>query len=274
MLKSRKDSKSKSKRNLLDKLVCQSASEVYKLSPLESVFYADTLSGRRLTDKYRQRLPEVFPSARAEEHTKRELKQVFASVLLPRRTASGRKIDLSRLLEVLNFKYYLLDHGVKHLKIHGDGCEIGRSHSTSVSINILNNEALLHGVKFQSPDDVHPFHIFYESDSRDPIPTEHVFYLGGDEMFLEAILDGSSVLSPISDDGWNIYSKCSKNSKAGTGTDGLRTSLQKTIDRLHPESMFSDAIPTESSPVPSARCSSLSRKTVVSGGGQYTFRSQ
>ena len=111
-------------------------------------------------------------------------------------------------------------------------------------------------MKFQSPDDVYPFQIFYESDSRDnievnlgfevlnPIPNEHMFYLGGDEKFLEAILDGSSILSPTSGEGWNIYSKCSKNSKSDTGADGLRTSLDKTIDRLHPESMFGDAIPT------------------------------
>ena len=103
---------------------------------------------------------------------------------------------------------------------------------------------------------MYPFQIFYESDSRDnievnlgfevlnPIPNEHMFYLSGDEKFLEAILDGSSILSPTSGEGWNIYSKCSKNSKSDTGADGLRTSLEKTIDRLHPESMFGDAIPT------------------------------
>ena len=258
MLRSRKDSRSKSKRNLLEKLVCQSAPEVYKLSPLESIFYSDTLSGRRLTDKYRQRLPGVFPSARAERQQKKELKQVFASVLLPRRTASGWKIDVARLLEVLNFKYYLLQSPtVKHWKVHGDGREIGNRQSTFLSINVLNNEALLHGVKFQSPDDVYPFHVFYESDTRDNIevnlgygllntlPTENVFYLGGDEMFLEAVLDGSSILSPTSNEGWNIYSKSSKNSKSETGSDGLRASLKKTIDRSHPESMFGDAIPTQ-----------------------------
>ena len=55
---------------------------------------------------------------------------------------------------------------------------------------------------------MYPVHIFYESDSRDnievnlgykllqSIPCMHVFYLGGDEMFLESVLDGSSTLSP------------------------------------------------------------------------------
>ena len=46
MLRSRID-KPKNKENLLDKLVCQSAPKVYQMSPLESVFYADSLSGRR-----------------------------------------------------------------------------------------------------------------------------------------------------------------------------------------------------------------------------------
>ena len=102
-----------------------------------------------------------------------------------------------------------------------------------------------------------PLSCFYESDTRDNIevnlgygllntlPTEHVFYLGGDEMFLEAVLDGSSILSLTSNEGWNIYSKSFKNSKSETGSDGLRTSLKITIDRSHPESMFGDAIPTQ-----------------------------
>ena len=256
MLSSRTIKRAKTETNLLDTLVSQTAPQVYKLSALESIYYADNLSGRRLTERYRQRLPGVFPSARAERLTKRNLKDIFSYVLLPRRTPSGWKLDLSRLIEVLGFQYYLLDSEVKHWKIHGDGREIAKRHSTFISLNILNNDAVLHGVNFQSPDHVYPFQVFYDSDSRDNIEvnmgyglldsltTGNTFYLGGDEMFLESILDGSSILSPTSDEGWNIYSKCTKKSRSDTGTDGLRTSLGKTIDRGHPESFFGDAIPT------------------------------
>ena len=57
-------------------------------------------------------------------------------------------------------------------------------------------------------------------------------------MFLEQILDGSDILFPTSEEGWNIYSKCPKSSKAHTSSDALRTSLGKIIDREHPESLF------------------------------------
>ena len=80
----------------------------------------------------------------------------------------------------------------------------------------------------------------------DSLTTSNRFYLGGDEMFLESILDESSILSPTSDEGWNLYSKCTKQSRTDTGIDGLRTSLGKTIDHTHPESFFGDAIPTNS----------------------------
>ena len=153
MLWSRKDSSSKSKRNLLEKLVCQSAPEVYKLSPLESIFYAD--KWQKIDRQVQAEVTRGVSVCSSREATKRELKQVFASVLLPRRTASGWKIDVARLLEVLNFKYYLLQSPtVKHWKVHGDGREIGNRQCTFLSINVLNNEALLHGVKFQSPDEM------------------------------------------------------------------------------------------------------------------------
>ena len=108
---------------------------------------------------------------------------------------------------MLDFKYSKVN-GVKHWKLHGNGSEFGNRQSTFVSLNILNNEVLVHGVKFQSPKDVYPFHVFYESYFRENIEVNlsfpslsneslksldkgHSFYLAGDEMFLEALLDGS-----------------------------------------------------------------------------------
>ena len=131
------------------------------MSQLESVHYADNLSGVRLTEKYRQRLTGVFPPARVEKLGKKKSKKLFAAVLLPTRTASGWKIHVRRPLEVLELKYYSVPTPL-HWRIHGDGREIGKRHSTVVSLTILNNEAVLYGVNFQSPDVVHPFHVFYD----------------------------------------------------------------------------------------------------------------
>ena len=119
MLSSRAIKRAKTEATLLDTLVSQAAPQVYKLSSLESIYYADNLRGRRLTERYRQRLPGVFPSARTERLTKRNLKDIFSYVLLPRRTPSGWKLPLPRLIEVLGFQYYLLNSEVKHWKIHG-----------------------------------------------------------------------------------------------------------------------------------------------------------
>ena len=185
---------------------------------------------------------------------------MFSAVLLPKRTPSGWKIDATRLLQVLERRYFLVP-GPLLWKIHGDAREIGKKHSTVVSLSILNNEAVAHGISFQSSEEVHPIHVFYGSDCRDnleinlgyPSPTNqaledmspnHKFYLGGDEMFLEAILDGSNVLSPTSEEGWNIYSKCNKKSKEDTSSEGMRTTIGKTIDREHPERLF-DVVSTD-----------------------------
>ena len=145
MLKSQQDPKSNG--NLLSKLVHTTAPQVYNLTPLESVVLSGNFSGVRLTERYRQRLPGVFPSVRAERKEKKRLNSLCSSVLLPTRTATGWKIDVKRLLEVLDFKYFKVN-GVKHWKVHGDGREFGNRQSTFVSLNILNNEALVHDVKF------------------------------------------------------------------------------------------------------------------------------
>ena len=103
MLGSRAIKRAQAETSLLDKLVHQAAPKVYRMSTLESIHYLDNLSGRRLTEKYRQRLPGVFPSATEECETIRRLKGIFSCVFLPRRTPSGWKIDLQRLIEVLGF---------------------------------------------------------------------------------------------------------------------------------------------------------------------------
>ena len=250
------------KRNLLEQLIVTEAKDVFSFQPYDLIYLEENFSGQRLFDELRKKIPGIFPSKRVEQLAKRELKNEFAVVLLPKRTPSGWQIDPSRLMEVLRFKYHgsIDSNAYRHWKIYGDGRVIGGRQSTFVSISILNNEGFFVDGSFQNPKNVYPLNIFYESDSRDNLEDnlgfpcmadqrfremkEDVFYLSGDEMFLEAMLDSSGELGPVTETGWNIYRKCDKKSKEITAEDGLRTSLCLKIDRQHIDRMFT-TVPIE-----------------------------
>ena len=70
------------------------------------------------------------------------------------------------------------------------------------------------------------------------------FYLSGDEMFLEAVLDGEGVLGPMTETGWNIYRENNAKSKCETSKSGLRTELALKIDRSHQTTLL-PAIPIQ-----------------------------
>ena len=118
----------------------------------------------------------------------------------------------------------------------------------------MNNALKLRGFSYQNPKEIYPIAVFYESDSRDNLEqnlngeyslgsmisatSNHVkSFLGGDEMFLESLLDGSHVLGPLTDRGWNIYNECPQEQKKEVGANGLRTDLKVTFNRQHPESL-------------------------------------
>jgi hypothetical protein len=64
-------------------------------------------------------------------------------------------------------------------------------------------------------------------------PQEEKFFLTGDEMFLEAVLDGDGNLAPNSKDGWNIYHKVAMEQKSETHPEThLRTDLDIKIDHI------------------------------------------
>ena len=52
-----------------------------------------------------------------------------------------------------------------------------------------------------------------------------VFYLTGDEMSLEAMLDACWELGQMTDTGWNNYWVADKNSRTDTSSSRLRTDL-------------------------------------------------
>ena len=233
--------------------------DVFKITPAELIYMQQNYSGTRLSEELRKKLPGIIPSQRMERFAKKEFKKDFKAVLLPYRTSTGWQTNAERMMEVLSFKYYQIQDS-KHWKVYGDGRVICGRQSTSIAISLLNNETFYHDLTFQSPKNVYPVNIFYESDSRDNIEenlgiscqldecfkrqSQDKFYLCGDEMFLEAVLNGSGELGPTTNTGWNIYHTCDKNSKAVTAETGLRTDLAKKIDRVHDERLFT-TIPTE-----------------------------
>ena len=152
------------KQSFLQNLIYSEAVDIFKLSPAELVFMQQNYSGTRLFEELRHRLPGIIPSQRLERFAKKEFEKDFTAVLLPSRTSSGWQIDAGRLMEVLCLKYNQVD-GPKHWKVYGDGREIGGRQSTFVAISLLNNEAFYHDCSFQSPKNIFPVNIFYESDS-------------------------------------------------------------------------------------------------------------
>lgn len=224
-----------------------------RLSVIDLINLEEHFSGTRLGDELRKLLPGVIPTKKEENDQRCEYRREFLATLKPQRTETGWRVDPHKLLDILCFRYYWIE-GPTHWKIYGDGREIGGRQSTFLAISLLNDEAALHGISYHDPREVFPMAIFYEKDSRDNIEQNcgtwldafiadkisegHTFYLCGDEMFLEAVLDGCGNLAPNSKTGWNLYTNMSSDDKGKTSEEsGLRTDLVIQINRQHPESL-------------------------------------
>ena len=57
-------------------------------------------------------------------------------------------------------------------------------------------------------------------------------------MFLEKILDGSNILGPLTNRGWNLYSDMLKSQVDEVGPNGFRSELDSKFDRDHPASLL------------------------------------
>ena len=63
------------------------------------------------------------------------------------------------------------------------------------------------------------------------------FFLSGDYMFIIKMLDGSKILSPTSETGWNFYHLAAKDQQGEVAPSGLQTDMEVHLDRKHPESI-------------------------------------
>ena len=230
--------------------------EAHPLSGKDIVYYEVNYSGTRLMEALRKKIPGIFPSQKDERDAKKWFNKAFKAVMLPRRISTGWFINPKRLLQVLMFRYPFLGEDLS-IKICGDGREYGGRHSVFLAMSLLNNELMLNNISYQSPKELFELALFYESDNRDnlemnltkPNFLEHFvktemekggncFYLTGDEMFNEAMLDASGELNPLSSTGWNLYREGSHDQKGEVADSGLRTDLPLVINRSHPDAII------------------------------------
>ena len=247
-----------SKRQVLTETVHTMYKELHPVCPEDTIHLSENEKGTRLLDGLRKLLPGILPSQMAERVAKGRSKKAFNAILCPRVCSTGIYIDPTRLLTLLRLKYPYLGEEI-HLRITGDGREYGGRHSTFISMNIVNNELILHDVSCQSPKETFPIVLFYESDSRDNLEQnltkpnflntffeklslsaspKYYVYLSADEMFIDHILDGSDLICPLSPDHWNIYANTGIVQKDEVAPSGLRTDLTPGFDRQHPENIF------------------------------------
>ena len=106
--------------------------------------------------------------------------------------------------------------------IYRDGRNFGGKGSVALLLNVLNDEAMFHGIGYHSPEKYWPIYIFYGKDTRlnlelnlgDPskqgglnkwietmLNSGHQIYMSGDGKFLDNLLGGG--LNPTSEDGSN-----------------------------------------------------------------------
>lgn len=252
LLKFVKSSKKSKYKNLYEEIKGCAELNVEDIIHLEENF-----SGTRLINALRQKLPGILPSQNLEQQRKKDYNHEFDVILRPKRTSTGWKIDPDRLSEVLSFYYYWIT-GPKLWRVYGDGREIGGRQSCFISLSLVNNELALHNCSYQSPKAIFPVALFFEGDSRDNLEENlgypnswlddfikrasgmgDCFYLCGDEMFIESILDGRNELSPMSKQGWNIYSACRIEEKGFTDpVSKKRTDLIAKVDREIPTSIL------------------------------------
>ena len=178
----------------------------------------------------------------------------------PQRTATGWKIDVNALCQLLRFRYYWLPEQ-EWWRLYIDARNYGGSKTCTIELSILNNEAMLNDVGFHSPDHYWPVHLMYGDDSRENLDLNlggsdnylnswvsetqeavHNVYLSADSVCMDSILGNGLVAT--STDKFNAYNYETVQTRSEVGTTGFRSGVNREICREHPESLL-PALPTE-----------------------------
>ncbi|XP_077977059.1 uncharacterized protein LOC144432666 [Glandiceps talaboti] len=245
--------------SLYDEIIRQQAAETLHINAKSILQITDNCRRNSIISEIGKMLPNFFDSKRKVEKLKNKYNEEFRCILRPQRTANGWRIDPLSLHTCLQFLYYWLPKE-ELWRLHGDARHYGRKHTTVINLSCINNELVLHDLKFHNPDEYWPIAVFYEKDSRHNLECNigngfgkpgfledfatkiqsegHKIFLCGDSMFLDNVLARKGI-GPLTDSGFNIYMNDTVQSKADVcPRSGLRSNLNKTFDREHTESLI------------------------------------
>jgi len=248
--------------SLYDTIIAEHAAQHFHLSASDVLDIQDTTSPTEIIRVLRRKLPGFMDSERKVNTMKAQFVKEFEVVWKPERTNSGWKINPQRLRETLLYLYWWLPES-EWWKIYGDGRNFGGKDSVALTLNVLNSEAMFHGIGYHSPEEYWPISIFYGKDTRlnlelnlgDPgkpgglnkwiepmLENGHRIYLSADSNFSDNVLGGG--LDPKSEDSFTMYNYETKQTRSELGRNtGLRSELGRKIEREHPESLL-PALPT------------------------------
>ena len=248
--------------SLYDTIIAEHAAQHFHLSASDVLDIQDTTSPTEIIRALRRKLPGFMDSERKVNTMKAQFVKEFEVVWKPERTNSGWKINPQRLRETLLYLYWWLPES-EWWKIYGDGRNFGGKDSVALTLNVLNSEAMFHGIGYHSPEEYWPISIFYGKDTRlnlelnlgDPgkpgglnkwieamLENGHRIYLSADSNLSDNVLGGG--LDPKSEDSFTMYNYETKQTRSELGRNtGLRSELGRKIEREHPESLL-PALPT------------------------------
>lgn len=149
----------KTRKPIYDIIITQEAANHHHLSAIEVLNLQDTTNPTEMIGTLRRKLPGFFYSERKVNNLKAKLRREFEVIWRPERTHSCWRINPDRLRETLLYLYWWLPSS-EWWKMYGDGRNFGGKDSVAVTMNVLNNEAMFHGISYHSPDEHWPLYIF------------------------------------------------------------------------------------------------------------------
>lgn len=252
------------KKSIYETLTVDHASKLCHISSLDIVQMQDSASQKEIFRNLRRKLPGYFASERQTEKLRSKWHEEFEIVLQPSRTTTGWRVNPERLHQCVSIAHpWMKEVECEWWRLYGDARNFGGQKSVLVSLTNINNEAVLNGYSFHSPEEnCWPVHIFYGSDSRLNLKLNlggesgylntwidsmsergHKTFLASDNMFANALLGGG--LDPKSSDNFSLYTFESTTTRSEVGEKtGLRSELNRQIEREHPDSLV-PAIPTD-----------------------------
>ena len=139
----------KSEKSLYQLLTKVKSVEEYLLSAEDILYIKDQASSCETFRYLRRTFPGFFASEAREELLQKQWHNEFKVVLKPERSATGWKIDVNALTQLLRFRYHWLPEE-EWWGLYMDARNYGGSKTCTIELAILNNENMLHDIGFLS----------------------------------------------------------------------------------------------------------------------------